>query len=180
MKYPLPALFALLLLAGPAQADTRFLFSVGYNHGGDSLATIVFVGGYAEAIRAGSGASINAGAVHHFDGTPWSLQATAGYLIEDTSARNSRARFSRYPIEVLGFWRQGHHRFGGGLAWHLSPTLDMDNLGGTVDFDDAVGLVAEYGYGAFSIRYTFIDYSPDGFNGKADGNGLGIYVSSGF
>lgn len=170
----------LLVFGGAAQAEPRFFGSVGYNYGGDDLATVIFTDGTSQTIKAGSGLALNLGVVHDFGGTAFALQSSFGYLVENTSAANSNARFSRYPLEVIGFWRQGEHRFGAGLVSHLSPTLDLDNLGGTLDFDNASGVVFEYGYGMFSVRYTDIDYGISGYSGSVDGSGMGIYFSTAF
>jgi len=174
-------LVLLAVLAVPAHADTRFLASLGFAHGGDKLATVGFTDGSSQTLRAGSGIALNAGFVHHFDNA--SIQASLGYLVEDTSATNSNIRFSRYPLEVLGFWRNGDHRFGGGLVHHFSPTFDLDNLGsGKLDFDDATGFALEYGWRFISVRYTTIEYSFDAVTGteKFDGDGIGVYLTYGF
>lgn len=170
----------LLAMSAGAQAEVGFFGSVGYNHGGDDLATIIFTDGSSQTIKAGSGLALNLGLVHDFGGTSFALQSTIGYLVENTSAANTNARFSRYPVEVTGFWRQADHRFGAGLVNHFSPTLDLDNLGGTLDFDRASGFVIEYGYRMFSMRYTSIEYSVSGYSGGIDGSGIGIFYSTGF
>lgn len=170
--------FGLLLLTGTATADTEFLAGVGIGFGGDELATVSFTDGSDQDLRAGSGFAFNLGLVHHFEDSPYSLQATTGYFVHDTSAENTNARFSRYPIEVLGFWRRDEHRLGGGIVHHMSPTLDMDNLGGTFDFDDATGFVLEYGYSYFSIRYTSLEYSIG--SAEVDGSGIGIFANIGY
>src|SRR5690606_325816 len=176
-------LFVLMFAALPVQADTRFLAGLGFAHGGDKLTTVEFTDGSSETLRAGSGIAFNAGVVHHFIDAPFSIQASFGYLLEDTAASNSNIRFSRDPLEVLGCWRNGDHRCGGGLVHHFSPTFDMDNLGpGKVEFDDATGFALEYGWRFISVRYTGIEYSFDTPFGsaKVDGNGLGVYLTYGF
>lgn len=171
-------LTALLLAAGAAHAETRMYGHVAVAFGGERLATIELEDGTRDDLRAGTGFAINLGLVHHFEEAPFSLQAGAGYFARITAAVDSRARFSRYPLEVLGFWNNGDHRFGGGLVHHMSPTLDLDNLGGKVSFDAATGLALEYGYKFFSVRYTAIDYSCGGAD--IDGDSIGAYFSAGY
>lgn len=171
-------LAGLLIAAGAAHAETRAYGHFGVGIGGDRLATIRLEDGLQDDLRAGTGFALNLGIVHHFDRLPFSLQAGAGYFARITSARNSRARFSRYPLEVLAFWNNGQHRFGGGVVHHMSPTLDLDNLGGAVNFDAATGVALEYGYKYFSVRYTDIEYSAG--DAEADGRSVGVYFSLGY
>lgn len=173
--------FALgLLLAGTqATGATHFHANLAYAYGGDELATVYFTDGSNQSLRAGSGFSFNLGAAHSFTDSPFSMRLTLGYQADSTTATNSNARFSRYPLELLGFWHHDVHRLGGGLTRHFSPSLDLDNLGGRIDFEDAGGFLLEYGYefspgAGFAIRYTTIDYTADGFTGEVDGNSLGV------
>lgn len=168
----------LLLAAGVAQAETNLYGHFGVAFGGERLVTVEFEDGSDEDLRAGSGFALNLGLVHHIEDSPFSLQTGIGYFTHTTSAANSNARFSRYPLEVLGFWNNGDHRFGGGLVHHMSPTLNLDNLGGKVSFDAASGFALEYGYRFFSVRYTTIDYSYGGFD--IGGESIGAYLSMGY
>lgn len=159
-------------------AETELYAGFGLAYGGDELATITFIDESEEELLAGSGYTTAIGIVKHFEDSPLSIQGTLGYFTDETSARNSRARFSRYPIEVLAVFRNENHRFGGGLTHHLSPTLNMDNLGGKFNFDSATGFVVEYGYRYFSVRYTSLSYSAGDFD--IDGSGIGVFAEMGF
>lgn len=174
------SILALLLViaTGAAHAETRPYGHFGVGLGGDRLATIQLEDGLQDDLRAGTGFAINLGIVHHFDDRPFSLQTGVGYFARITSAWDSRARFSRYPLEVLAFWNNGTHRFGGGVVHHMSPTLDLDNLGGKLNFDAATGAALEYGYKYFSVRYTDIEYSSGDV--EVDGRSVGVYFSIGY
>lgn len=172
------AIMLCLLFASGVNAETELYAGFGLSYGGDKLATITFTDETDEDLLAGSGYSMAIGFVRHLEDSPFSVQASIGYLVDETSAQDSRARFSRYPLEVLTVFRNGDHRFGGGLTHHLSPALNLDNLGGKIDFDSATGLVLEYGYRYFSFRYTNLSYSVGGAD--IDGSGIGIFVETGF
>lgn len=167
-----------LLSASVCYAETEPYVGFGLAYGGDKLATITFTDESDEDLLAGAGYTMAIGVVKNFEDSPLAIQGTVGYFVDETSARNSRARFSRYPIEVLAVYRDGNHRFGGGLTHHLSPTLNMDNLGEKFDFDSATGFVMEYGYRYFSVRYTRLSYSIG--NSDIDGSGIGIFAEMGF
>lgn len=161
-------------------AGTHFTAIAALAAGGDELATISFTNGDSQDIKAGSGVYLGGGFLHNFAAVPVSVQVTLGYFVADTAATNTQARFSRYPLDAMVFYRNAGHRFGAGLTYHLSPTLDLDQLGGTYKFENAQGLVLEYGYKWFGIRYTTIDYEAKGFAYTASGNHLSIQANWGF
>lgn len=181
----IPSVIAALFLANTAWAQQSsnsvgWQFGMGYASGGDDLAEIIFTNGESQSLTAGSGFAIYAGLFNVFDNQPLALQATIGYLVDDTAASDTNARMSRYPLDVILFYRNGRHRFGGGVTYHMSPTLDLDNLGGKIDFDNATGYLLEYGYSMFSVRYTDIDYSVSGFSGSVDGSSIGLHLTFNF
>lgn len=175
-----PALAAADSLTDAPGAETRLTFVAGLAEGGDELATVFFSGGGSEDIKAGSGIYLNGGFMHSFADSPFDLQMTLGYFIENTSATNTQARFSRYPLDAMAFYRNGEHRIGAGLTYHMSPKLDLDQLGGTVTFENTNGFVLEYGYNWFGVRYTAIDYDTEEFSYTADGNNISVLFNLGF
>ncbi|HEX6928317.1 MAG TPA: hypothetical protein VF267_03635 [Gammaproteobacteria bacterium] len=177
------ALVAALSLSNAAFAQEQTAGSLGAQlglgvaGGGDDLADISFDDGSSQTLKAGNGVAYYVGFLKTFENQALALQGTVGYLVDETTAVNSRARMSRYPVDLILFYRNGKHRFGGGLTHHLSPSLDLDNLGGRIDFENATGFLLEYGYWIFSVRYTGIDYTVDGSGGSIDGSSLGVHLT---
>jgi hypothetical protein len=91
------------------------------------------------------------------------------------------------PLDLLGFYRTGNHRFGGGVTYHLNPEfeIDTDFADGDIEFDNALGLVIEYDY-FFSeglsagLRYTSIEYEASDFDEEIDGSYFGLIISFAF
>ena len=118
---------------------------------------------------------------------------TIGYHFDEVSADNGDITFERYPLELIPFYNFRNHRIGAGLSYHLSPELDLKELGGSkVEFDDALGWLIEYDYsfsgwrsGGFVLgaRYLWIDYQVEKVDDRRvpgcfefDGNHVGIHV----
>lgn len=134
-----------------------FEFSAGM--GGDTLAELTFVGGGSQDINAGDGLTLSGGLVQKFS-DHFEIKYTAGYKFSTSAADNMDVWKSVFPLEVVPSYRSGDHRFGAGLAYHLSPQLKID--GDTAKFDNAPGFIVEYGYKIFSIAYTDVDYKING------------------
>jgi hypothetical protein len=176
-----------LLAAGPVHAqagaprDFRFALTAGLTGGGDKLGTVTFTDGTTQSIRAGGLVQIGAGFLWQPSGSPLALQTTFNYHVDSVNASNGDLRFSRYPIEVLGFYTGlGPWRFGGGARFVLDPTLTVDVPGTnlTVDFEDTIGAVLEAGYRfgsavTVNLRYTVEKYKP-----KAASNGAVVTNTS--
>ena len=177
-------------------AGLKWLVGFGLTHGGDELAEIEldFDGDSSdEDLRGGDLITLAAGTVVYLPLPAWSLQMTIGYHFDEVSADNGDITFERYPLELIPFYNFRNYRIGAGLSYHLSPELDLKELGGSkVEFDDALGWLIEYDYsfsgwrsGGFVLgaRYLWIDYKvekvddrrvPGGF--EFDGNHVGIHV----
>lgn len=194
------ALFAALLVgAGAAfaqapQQNFRFGLMAGVTGGGDTLASVRFTNGDSEKLKGGGLFHLAAGVVWQPPQVPFGAQLMVGYHVDDVNADNGTVRFSRYPIEVVGFWTGAAPlRLGVGLRFVNSPKVVIDISGGsntTVSYKDAIGTVLEVGYQPtrnvwLSLRGTFEDYEAKTQNigsativstGKASGNSIGLYV----
>jgi hypothetical protein len=167
-------------------AATKFLVTLGITNGGDTLATVEYDDGDDIDMKAGGLLLLGAGIDHQF-GNGWEIQSTLNYHFNRTDADNGDAEFTRMPIDVLGFYRAGNHRFGGGVTYHLNPEfeIDTDFADGDIEFDNALGWVIEYDY-FFSegisagLRYTMIDYEASDFDVELDGNHLGLIINFAF
>jgi hypothetical protein len=168
-------------------SKTHLVTSLGLMDGGDKLATVEYRHGDDVDIRAGGLVLLGVGVNHEF-GNNWELQATLNYLGAGANAKNGDVSFSRWPVEVLGFYRNGSHRFGGGLTYHVNPKFDVNLDNGpddTINFDNALGVVVEYDYFflrqlSLGVRGTLIDYKSSEVDGSINGNSIGVVVSGYF
>ncbi|MEJ2693905.1 MAG: hypothetical protein P8166_12850, partial [Candidatus Thiodiazotropha sp.] len=96
-------------------------------------------------------------------------------------AENGSVSFSRIPLEFMGLYNSGPHTLGAGLTYHLSPELDLSDMGlGSYDADNALGLVLMYEYTfqgnfALGLRYTDISYDFEGVE-DVDGSNVGLLM----
>lgn len=156
----------------------QVVIGFGLTYGGDKLAEaeVDYDGDTVdEDLRGGDLITFAAGLLTYLPRREWSIQTTIGYHFDEVDADNGDIRFERYPLEFIPFYNFGKHRAGAGLSYHLSPKLNLKNIGGPkVTFDDALGWVVEYDY-SFSgwaegglivgMRYLWIDYEVDKVNG---------------
>ena len=168
----------------------------GLTHGGDELAEVEVYyddDSHDEDLRAGELITIAAGIVVYFPMPSWSLQTSIGYHTDGVGDYNDDIKFDRYPLELIPFYNFRNHRLGAGLSYHLSPELDLKEIGGPkVKFDDALGWLVQYDYsfsgwesGGFvlGVRYLWIDYEVDKVNSfstsgvEIDGNHVGIHIN---
>jgi hypothetical protein len=166
------------------QKQMRFLLGGGLTFGGDKLITVEYDNGVEMDIRAGGMLAFNAGVDYRIT-NEFSMQATAGYHVDNTSARNGDARFTRMPIEVLAYYHVGPQwRVGAGARYVSNPKLKLSGAvgNGDVAFDNAVsGLVeAEYIMGehlGIKVRYVRETYEKKPFTDKIDGSHVGILAN---
>ena len=170
-----------------ADIGTHLVLTGGIGTGGDELAEVEYDHGDDGEVRAGGLVLLGVGIDHQF-GNNWEVQATVNYLFDGADADNGDVFFSRWPLDLLAFYRNGNHRFGGGLTYHLNPEfeVDLDYVPErTIDFDDALGFVLEYDYFimpqlSVGVRGTLIDYEASDFDDEVSGNSIGVVVNGYF
>lgn len=173
----------------PPPRNVYFALFGGITGGGDELARVRFSDGYTESIDAGGLLHLAAGVVVMLPQTPIAVQATVGWHSDSVNASNGDITFTRYPIELLGFWHATPYwRFGGGARFVNGAEFESDVNGftDTVRYKDTVGLVLETGFRVFpggwlNLRYTDEDYEPESINGlnvvaggKVSGRSFGL------
>ena len=184
--------------ANEPEEGSRMNWFVGFGltHGGDELAEVELIyedDSHDEDLRAGELITIAAGIVVYLPMPSWSLQTSIGYHTDAVGDYNDDITFDRYPLELIPFYNFSNHRIGAGLSYHLSPELDLKEIGGPkVEFDDALGWLVEYDYSfsgwendsvVLGVRYLWIDYEVDKVNKvgtpgiDVDGNHVGIHVN---
>ena len=171
-----------------APGTTHMVLDAGLGFGGDKIATVTFTDGSSKSLNAGDGVFVDFGGQHNFDATNWSLKATLGFDIDAVAAKNANISFSRLPLDVLAIYSHGNHHFGVGLTEHLDGHVDLDGFGPNADFSNATGLIVQYQYWLFGVRYTNIKYKissidiPGGSVGcvancSYDGSNFGVFFN---
>ncbi|MGB5259830.1 MAG: hypothetical protein WBO34_04830 [Gammaproteobacteria bacterium] len=131
-------------------SQMKWFVGLGLTNGGDELAEVQLINNgdsHDEDLRAGELITIAAGIVVYFPLPSWSLQASIGYHADEVGDYNDDIKFDRYPLELIPFYNFRNHRLGAGLSYHLSPELNLKDIGGPkVEFDDALGWLVEYDY----------------------------------
>lgn len=173
-----------LLAAVAARADqfgplpqplTRFTMDLGLTGGGDKLAVVNFNDGSSQSLYAGDSGYIDAGIIQNFGDPHWSLKGTLGYAYTGVSANNATISFSHIPLEFIGLYNLGNNHFGLGIRYDINPRLDLAGFEPNGNFDNSWGLIAEYRWWMFGVRYTAITYkSPQG---NVNGNNLGVFFN---
>ena len=140
--------------AAEGERPFKFVLGAGLTGGGSTLATVQYTNGSSQNISAG-GLLMLYGGFETKVGTLVTLQATAGYHIDDTNASNGRVRFSRYPIDLLAYVPVNDQlRFGAGAQFVSNARLKGSGVASGVDqkYDSTVGFVIEGEY-RFSPAY---------------------------
>jgi hypothetical protein len=132
-------------------------YEFGLGVGGDTVGTVVFVGGGGEDINAGDSLTAGGGVIHRITNS-FGIKYTAAYKVWTSTATNVDVLSSALPIQILPYYQSGNHRFGAGVSHHLSPKIDWDWLAPTTNFDDATGITLEYAWKWLSFSYTDMDY----------------------
>jgi hypothetical protein len=162
---------ALGLVAAPSYAvDVRPTFNAGAELGGDTLISVSASGGGSDTkkLTAGQGLFLGAGASILSDAKDLEGEVTLSYKFAGITAQNGDITWSVLPLDALLFYRIPNFRFGGGLTFHLNPTLKGSGAasGLQANYKNAAGLVlqADYMFGEkikLGLRLTGIKYKAD-------------------
>lgn len=193
MKKLAVAAIALAITSLSAQAQTftpvvqkpyRFLAGAGITFGGDRLATAVYEDGGEIDIRAGSMLALYLG-VEYAVSPEVALQANVGYHVDNATADNGDLRFSRYPVELLAYYKVAPAwRIGGGARFVNGVKFSSSGAGyiGNYKFDNTVGAVLEAEYATsprwgVKVRYVSEKYEEKYSGAKTDGNHVGVLLN---
>ncbi|HEY1772112.1 MAG TPA: hypothetical protein VGH91_02840 [Gammaproteobacteria bacterium] len=163
--------------AGPDDPGAHFTSDLGIADGGDALVTFTYTTGSTKTLHAGEAAYLDGGLFYIFPSAPqWGLQTTVGWARASVNASNASVSFVRYPLDVIGFYNYGNNHFGLGATYHMSPTVRGGGLQ-NYDFDNALGLVLEYRYSFFGLRFTRINYTLSGADRNFNGDSYGAFFN---
>ena len=179
---------ALASVCSQAQDGLRPIHAVlgiGLTGGGETLANVTYTNGDDQDIRSG-------GLVHYYAGvdvraTPFlSFQGTLGYHVDSSAgASNGSVRFTRIPIEALGYFHVSDNlRIGGGVRLVNSPKLKGRGVASNVSdsFDNATGVIVEGEYFftrwfGVKLRAVSESYRSKSTGIKANGDHAGVYAA---
>jgi hypothetical protein len=165
--------------APPKPSDTRPTMDFGLARGGARIASKTFYIGGTSDIHAGDAYYGDIGVLHDFEGGDWSFKGTIGYSFALITAFNSSITFKRFPLDMLIIYNDGRQHLGMGVTWHFNPRIDTGDSGHDVRYDDAGGLLLQYQYSHFGVRYTYIRYRAHDLatHPSFDGSSLGLFIN---
>ena len=153
---------------GSHAAEVRPLIKAGFNFGGETVVSVSVsgaAGGSTKSIRANEGIFVGGGASILMDSKAFEVEVSASYKYSTIAAQNGDIDWTVVPLDALVFYRLSAFRLGGGLTYHLSPTLKGSGAASDLNakYDDALGFVlqADYALGNkfnFGLRYTNVGY----------------------
>lgn len=164
-------------------ANADLYAELGFEGGGDEIIGT----NTGDEINAGGGIKLSLGIQNPVNETNTSaIRLSVGYLFDSIDAANGDADFETLTFDAMYIMNSGPHSIGVGATMHMSPEY-KDRIAGfaplTLEFDDAVGFVLQYGYHitpGFEIgaRLSDIDYEVGATT--VDAGSFGIYLSNGF
>ena len=164
---------------GSHAVDVRPVLKSGIDFGGETIASATFSNGSTETIKANDGFYVGGGASFLLDSKDVEIETTLSIKYDSINASNGDITWTRYPLEVLAFYRMPKFRLGGGLTYHISPKLKASGAAGNfnVKVDDAAGVVLQADYLltrklTLGGRYTILEYKANGVPAKSNGVGI--------
>ncbi|MDR7270840.1 hypothetical protein J2X20_003498 [Pelomonas saccharophila] len=180
-KHLIAAAIAATALSTASHADGLHpVLGASVTGGGKTLVKVEYQDGHTQNIRSG-------GLVHLFGGAeyesgPFAFQANIGYHVDDTHARDGSVRFSRWPIELIGFFKpEGPLRLGLGVRKATGAKIATSGKAsylGSDSFESKAGLILQGEY-LFSphwsglLRVVREDYKVGGTTVQGNHVGLG-------
>ena len=169
-------------------ADIRPLVKLGYDLGGRTIVVAEFTNGDTETIGANEGFYLGGGVAYVPQGSNIEIDLSLAYKFATIEARNGDIEWTSWPLEALAFYRWPRFRAGGGLTYHMAPTLDGDGAAESLEvrFKNALGLVLQADWRitegmSLGARYTILRYdAKDPAEEDARANGWGIAFSFNF
>jgi hypothetical protein len=176
------ALTAVLMAGNASAADgLRPVLGLAITGGGEKLATVQYTDGSSQNVKSGGLVHLFGGV--EFDAESWALQANIGYHVDDTTARNGSVKFSRLPVELLGFWKpDAGFRIGAGVRKANSPKVTSSGAAaslGNLDLDSEIGAIVQGEYffgsqGSLYLRFVAEDYKVPGSAARISGNHVAL------
>jgi len=150
--------------------DVRPIIKAGFDFGGDTVVSVGVTGGSSssKSIKANEGVFVGGGASILMDSKELEVELAASYKFSTIAAQNGDIDWTVLPLDALVFYRLPNVRLGGGLTYHLGPTLKGSGAASGLDakYDDALGFVLQADYMLknrfnFGLRYTNVNYKAN-------------------
>ncbi|MCK9689573.1 hypothetical protein [Scleromatobacter humisilvae] len=173
------------------------LVGIAITGGGDKISHVDYTDGTSQDITAGGLVQLYGGVEYHPKGAPLAFQATVGYHVDSTHARNGDQTFSRWPIEAIALFNATDKiRFGLGARYAASPKFSSGGAGyvGSADYTSQVGFLAmaewlitpsmgvqlryvDEHYKVHSVTYDGVNFRESDYhlNGSHGGVGFNYY-----
>ena len=102
------------------------------------------------------------------DAKNFELEVSLNYKFATIAAQNGDIDWKVVPLDALAFYRIPNWRFGGGLTYHMNPSLKGSGVAGGLqaDYKDALGFVlqGDFMFGQkikLGLRYTAVQYKAE-------------------
>jgi len=118
------------------------LIGIGLTGGGDKLSSVEFTNGDTQSVTAGGLVHLYGGVEFHQKDSPFAFQATVGYHVDNTSAKNGEQKFQRWPIEAIALYSVSpQFRLGVGARYAAAAKFTSNGAGdvGNADFTSHLG-----------------------------------------
>jgi hypothetical protein len=170
----LALIFAAAAPLGSHAVEVMPIIKAGFDLGGDTVVTVGVnssSGSSTRSIDANQGVFFGVGASILTDSKALEVEVSLSYKFFTISAQNGHVDWTVLPLDALVFYRMPSVRLGGGLTYHMSPTLSGSGAasGLNAKYDDALGFVLEADYVLknrfnFGVRYTNVEYKRTSFS----------------
>jgi hypothetical protein len=175
----------------PSTRPAAFLFSMGFDRGGEDIAEVGFTDGSTQMLRANEGFYLAGGlALFRVPMTTVALDTAITIAVKgwEAGAENGKISYLAFPLEVVERLAYRQVRFGAGLSYSLAPKVsssgDLSDFG-EIQMDNSLGFVAQVEWIGprtsqsgffFGLRTVFQKLEPsDGF-GAIGANAVGLYL----
>lgn len=178
--------FALIPLG--TRAEISPVLHVGYDAGGATIGRFIYTDRSEDTLKANQGFRLGAGISYLSADMNFESEMIVSYKAEQVSASNGDLRFTRFPLDVLAFYRVDSVRMGAGVTYHYAPKLKGNGFVSKVniEFEDAVGMILQVDYlfgrpkeraGTYvGLRYTWLDYKMVSSSTSVEANGIGLHL----
>lgn len=190
-KYILTSLVLISSGVWAEESPLQFTGSVMYTNGGDKLYQGTYNTGETFDITAGGTYQINAGASYSLSPV-FDVQLTVGYHTSTSNAINGSIDFTRWPVELLGFYQiDDKFRLGAGVRQSMNVKTAVSGVGNgipTYEFNSNPSGVLEFqyvinnhrnsvAYTTINFRYVAESFTEKTTSSKINGNHFGIGVA---
>ncbi|UUZ53434.1 outer membrane beta-barrel protein [Massilia sp. H-1] len=170
----------------PAANDgLHFFLGASLTFGGDKLAKLEYTNGTDSSVTAGGLVQLQGGVEYRIN-SDFAVQTSIGYHVSDATASDGSIRFTRMPIELIGYYSVAPQ-------WRISAKRAMSAMPssrpaatlayrGHVDFDNTIGALVEAEYmispkAGVKMRIVSEKYETTIGQYKVDGNHVGGFFN---